>query len=235
MPLHDQQTQRLRHDSTNLSARSLQVTALIAKLHPSGTAFERARWQLLQQRGKGRELGAVEILLDPPHASLSLEDDQAGRHAQRGVTAHPSGAWTTHAARNLLINLSERLTGTKFLLRDRDSRFTTAFDAVFSSETIRIVKSPPQAPHANAICERMIGTLRRELLDRVLVVNERHLTRILTIYLHHFNTARPHRTLGQLTPAQTETEPPPVINLADYRVRRRAILHGLTSEYQLTA
>jgi putative transposase len=81
----------------------------------------------------------------------------------------------------------------------------------------------------------MIGTLCRELLDRILVVNERHLRRILTIYLHHFNTARPHRTLGQLAPAQADTQPPPAINLADYQVRRRAILDGLTSEYQIAA
>jgi transposase InsO family protein len=81
----------------------------------------------------------------------------------------------------------------------------------------------------------MIGTLRRELLDRVLAVNEHHLRRILTTYLHHFTTARPHRTLGQLAPAQAETQPPPVINLADHHVRRRLILDGLTSEYQITA
>jgi hypothetical protein len=81
----------------------------------------------------------------------------------------------------------------------------------------------------------MIGTLRRELLDRTLVANQRHLTQVLTIFLDHFNTGRPHRTLRQLTPAQAETHPPPVINLAGYRVRRRAILRGLTSEYQITA
>jgi putative transposase len=80
----------------------------------------------------------------------------------------------------------------------------------------------------------MIGTLRRELLDRVLVLNERHLRRILTIYLHHFNTARPHRTLAQLAPTQAETQPPP-INLADHQVRRRPILDGLTNEYQIAA
>jgi putative transposase len=102
-------------------------------------------------------------------------------------------------------------------------------------EPHRILTSPPQAPRANAICERMIGTLRRELLDKILVINERHLRRILTIYLHHFNTARPHRTLAQLTPAQAETQPPPVINLADHHVRRKPILDGLTSEYQITA
>jgi transposase InsO family protein len=174
------------------------------------------------------------VFLHRIYALIMVEHGSRRAHLL-GVTAHPSGAWTTQAARNLLVNLGERLTGTKFLVRDRDTRFTASFDAVFSSESIRIVKSPPRAPRANAICERMIGTLRRELLDRVLVVNERHLTRILTIYLHHFNTARPHRTLGQLAPTQAETEPPPVINLADYRVRRRAILHGLTSEYLLAA
>jgi hypothetical protein len=81
----------------------------------------------------------------------------------------------------------------------------------------------------------MIGTLRRELLDKVLIVNERHLRRILSVYLHHFNTARPHRTLGQLAPAQAETGPPPVVNLADCQVRRRPILDGLIHEYHLAA
>jgi putative transposase len=133
------------------------------------------------------------------------------------------------------MDLGDRVTSITFLLRDRDSRFTRAFDAVFPADGIRILPNPPQAPRANAICERMIGTLRRELLDRVLVVNERHLRRILTIYLHHFNTARPHRTLRQLTPTQADTQPPPAINLANYQVRRRPILDGLTSEYQIAA
>jgi putative transposase len=116
-----------------------------------------------------------------------------------------------------------------------DSRFTRAFDAVFAADGIRILTSPPRAPRANAICERMIGTLRRELLDRILIVNECRLRRIFTAYLHHFNAARPHRALAQLTPAQAETQPPHVINLAGHQVRRRPILDGLTSEYQITA
>jgi putative transposase len=139
------------------------------------------------------------------------------------VTAHPTGAWTTQAARNLLMDLGDRVTTIKFLLRDRDSRFTRAFDAVFAADGIRILTSPLGAPRANAVCERMIGTLRRELLDRILIVNECHLRRILTAYLHHSNAARPHRALAQLTLTEAETQSPHVINLAVHQVRRRPI------------
>jgi putative transposase len=152
-----------------------------------------------------------------------------------GVTAHPTGAWTTQAARNLRMDITDRASSVTFLLRDRDCRFTSTFDAVFTADSIRILTSPPRAPQANAICERMIAILRRELLARVLVVNERHLRRILTIYLDHFNNARPHRTLGQLAPVQAETQPPSVTNLVDHQVHRRPILGGLTSEYQIAA
>jgi transposase InsO family protein len=174
------------------------------------------------------------IFLTRLYALIAVEHGSRRAHLL-GVTAQPTGTWTIQAARNLLADLADRATTVTVLLRDRDSRFTRAFDAVFTADGIRILTSPPRAPRANAICERMIGTLRRELLDRVLAVNEHHLRRILTTYLHHFNAARPHRTLGQLAPAQAETQPPPVINLADHHVRRRPILDGLTNEYQITA
>jgi putative transposase len=168
------------------------------------------------------------------YALIAVEHRSRRAHLL-GVTVHPTGAWTTQAARNLMMDLSDRATTITLLLRDRDSRFTRAFDAVFTADGIQILTNPPGASRANAICERMMGTLRRELLDRVLVVNERHLRRIVTIYLHHFNTARPHRTLGQLAPAQADTQPPSAINLADYQIRRRPILDGLISEYQIAA
>ena len=132
------------------------------------------------------------VLLTRLYALIAVEHGSRRAHLL-GVTAHPTGVWTTQAARNLMMEIGDQATTIKFLLRDRDSRFTEAFDAVFAADGIRILTSPPGAPRANAICERMIGTLRRELLDRVLIVNERHLCRILTIYLHHFNAARPHR------------------------------------------
>jgi putative transposase len=174
------------------------------------------------------------VLLKRIYALIAVEHDSRRAHLI-GVTTHPTGAWTTQAARNLLMDLADHATTITFLLRDRDSRFTTAFDAVFAADGIRILTSPPRAPRANAICQRMTGTLRRELLDRILIVNEHHLRRILAICLQHFNTARPHRTLGQLTPAQAENQPPPAINLADHQIRRRPILGGLTSEYQIAA
>ena len=151
-----------------------------------------------------------------------------------GITANPDGAWTAQAARNFLMDLGQRAASVKFLIRDRAGQFTGSFDAVFTAEGIRILASPPRAPRANAICERIIGTLRRELLDRVLIVNEHHLRRVLTEYLLHYNIARPHRALGQLAPAQAGCRPPQ-INLAEHRIRRRQVLGGLTHEYQVAA
>ncbi len=139
------------------------------------------------------------VLLRRLYALILIEHGTRRVHVA-GITAHPDGAWTTQAARNLLMDLGQRATSVKFLIRDRASQFTSAFDAVFTAEGIRILASPPQAPRANAICERVIGTLRREVLDRLLIVNEHHLRQVLTEYLAHYNTARPHRALGQLTP-----------------------------------
>jgi putative transposase len=144
-----------------------------------------------------------------------------------GITTNPDSAWTTQAARNFLMDLGQRAASVKFLIRDRAGQFTSSFAA----EGVRILASPPQAPRANAICERIIGTLRRELLDQLLIVNERHLCQVLTEYLRHYNAARPHRALGQLSPAQADTRPPEPINLAEYRIRRKQVLGGLTHEY----
>src|SRR5438874_1929560 len=130
--------------------------------------------------------------------------------------------------------LDQRTTAVKYLIRGRAGQFTGSSDAVFTADGIRILTSPPQAPRANAICETMTGTLRRDVLDRLLIVNEHHLRQVLTEYLRHYNTARPHRALGQLTPAQAPTQPPQ-INLAEHRIRRKQVLGGLTHEYQVAA
>ena len=174
------------------------------------------------------------VLLHCLYAMIVIEHGTRRVHLA-GITANPDGAWTTQAARNVLMDLGARATTVKFLIRDRAGQFTSSFDAVFTAEGIRILASPPQAPRANAICERMIGTLRRELLDRVLIVNEQHLRQVLIEYLRHYNTARPHRALGQLAPAQAGTRPPEPANLAEHRIRRKQVLGGLTHEYYIAA
>jgi putative transposase len=171
------------------------------------------------------------MLLRRIYALIVIEHGTRRVHLA-GITAHPDGAWTTQAARNFLMDLGQRAASVKFLIRDRAGQFTAAFDAVFKADGIRILASPPQAPRANAVCERMIGTLRRELFDRLLIVDEHHLRRVLTEYLQHYNTARPHRALGQLSPAQAHIRPPKV-DLAEHRIRRRQVLGGLTHEYQV--
>jgi putative transposase len=173
------------------------------------------------------------VLLQRIYALIVIEHGTRRVHLA-GITANPHGAWTTQAARNLLMSLGQLTTSVKFLIRDRAGQFTDAFDAVFQAEGIRILASRPQAPRANAICERMIGPLRRELFDRLLIVNEHHLRQVLTDYLRQYNTARTHRALGQLAPAQVGTRPQ-VINLAEHRIRRRQVLGGLTHEYQIAA
>jgi putative transposase len=174
------------------------------------------------------------VLLQRVYALILIEHGTRRVHLA-GITAHPDGAWTAQAARNLLMDLGQRVTTVKFLIRDRAGQFTGSFDAVFTAEGIRILRSPPQAPRANAICERIIGTLRRELLDRLLIINEHHLRQVLTEYLEHYNTGRPHRGFGQLTPAQADTRPPEPVNLAEHRIRRKQVLGGLTHEYRVAA
>ena len=173
------------------------------------------------------------VLLRRIYALILIEHGTRRVHLA-GITANPDGAWTTQAARNFLMDPGSRAEHVKFLIRDRAGQFTDSFDAVFTAASVRILPSPPQAPRANAVCEPIIGTLRRELFDRLLIVNEHHLRRVLTEYLIHDNTARPHRTLGQLPPAQAHARPPQT-GRTEHRVRRKQVLGGLTHEYQIAA
>jgi transposase InsO family protein len=109
-----------------------------------------------------------------------------------GVTANPTGAWVAQQARNLLIELGDRIGQFKFLIRDRDTKFTGTFDVVFASEGIRILRTPVRAPRANAVAERWVGTVRRELLDPMLLVGRRHLEQAVSDYVAHHNEHRPH-------------------------------------------
>ena len=117
-----------------------------------------------------------------------------------GVTAHPTGAWVSQQARNLLMDLGDAAGRFRFLVRDRDAKFTPLFDDVFADAGVEILKIPPRSPRANAYAERWVRTVRSECLDWVLVWNERHLVRVLTAYVAHYNTARPHTALRYQPP-----------------------------------
>jgi putative transposase len=144
-----------------------------------------------------------------------------------GITAHPTGAWVTQQARNLFMDLGDCADRFRFLIRDRDSKFTAAFDAVFAGADIRIIRTPIRAPRANAIAERFIGTMRRECLDHLLITGPRHLDVVLREYVQHFNAHRPHRSLHQHPPAGGT----PPRSGATVRPLRRDRLGGLIHEY----
>jgi putative transposase len=148
-----------------------------------------------------------------------------------GVTAHPAGSWVTQQARNFLMDLDDRVERLRFLIRDRDSKFVDSFDTVFTSEQIKIIRTPIRAPRANALAERWIGTVRRECTDRILILGRRHLIAVLTTYLTHYNTHRPHRTLGQRPPDTPAAPHTP----SRSQVQRTRLLGGLINEYRQVA
>ena len=149
-----------------------------------------------------------------------------------GVTAHPTGAWLTQQARNLLMDLDDAGRRFRFLVRDRDAKFSAAFDAVFAAMDIRIIRTPVRAPRANAIAERFVGSIRRELLDRILIINQRDASVVLRQYERHYNSHRPHRALGQAAPLR----PHPHRRTTEiHDVRRRDRLGGLLHEYRQVA
>ena len=148
-----------------------------------------------------------------------------------GVTAHPTGAWTAQQARNLLMDLGEHAARLKFLIRDRDSKFTAEFDEVFVGSGVRVIKTPVRAPRANSLAERYVGTLRRECLDHLLIYGEQHLRQILAEYSQHYNEHRPHQSREQRPPLNEPGQPVDVTA----RIKRRQAVHSLISEYRRAA
>ncbi|MBC8195357.1 MAG: transposase [Acidimicrobiia bacterium] len=150
-----------------------------------------------------------------------------------GTTANPTGAWTTQAARNLLLRHTNHLAGSRALVRDRGSQFVNAFDEIFRTENFKILKSPVGTPVANAFAERWIGSIRRELLDRTIIWNQHQLERLVIDYIEHYNTHRPHRTLNQQPPlASNRASPPAHRHLSVVKSTRCG---GLIHEYRNAA
>jgi putative transposase len=172
-------------------------------------------------------------LLDGTQAYVLAVIEHASRRIRiLGVTLHPTGEWTAQQARNLMMDLGEQAHRVKFMIRDRGSNYTAAFDAVLADAGIRTVLCNIRTPRMNAIAERWIGGCRRELLDRTLIWNQAHLRRILRQYETHHNQHRPHRSLDSAAPLKPLPER---VQLEQHRVRRHPHVGGMVNEYRLVA
>jgi transposase InsO family protein len=143
-----------------------------------------------------------------------------------GITEHPTGAFVTQLARNFAADLAEAGASVKFLIRDRDAKYTASFDEVFRSEGTRVIKTPVRSPRANSVAERWVKTVRVECLDQLLIVGERHLERVLRQYARHYKEQRPHRGIQLEVPAGSAEASLPSLD-----VRRHDVLGGLIHEY----
>jgi putative transposase len=175
------------------------------------------------------------VLLKRMYVLVFIEHGTRRMHLG-GVTTNPTGDWTVQQARNLALTLGERFEDTRFVIRDRGSNFTASFDAVFLAVGTRIVRTAVQAPRMNAICERLVGTLRREFLDRVLILGEGYLHAVLAEYQVHYNTARPHQGIGQRVPdGEHDGGHLTVSDLDRGPIHRKPVLGSLINEYSRAA
>ena len=152
-----------------------------------------------------------------------------------GCTPNPSASWVTQQARQLTWTLADGPESFRFLIRDRDQKFTDSFDEVFRSNGFEIIRTPFRAPQANGVAERFMRMVRSECLDWLLLLNHQHLERVLEVFVEHYNGHRPHRALALTPPHSTGPPVAPVTEWGEARVQRRDRLGGVVHEYVLAA
>jgi putative transposase len=208
----------------------------VLRRHGLGPASrERPTWaELLRAQARGilaMDFFTVDTVLFKRFYVLFAIEHATRRAHIVGVTERPDNGFVTQSARNLSADLADRPSPVKFLIRDRDTKFTASFDEVFSSLGTQVIKAPVRSPRANAVAERFVRTVRTECLDWVLVLGRRHLHAVLREYVAHYNEHRPHRSLGLGVPAGRAAPPGPLL----LPVRRRDVLGGLIHEYEALA
>jgi hypothetical protein len=152
-----------------------------------------------------------------------------------GCTPNPSAPWVTQQARHLTWTPAERPDSFRFLIRDRDQKFTDSFDEMFRSHGLEIIRTPFRTPQANGVAERFVRTVRSECLDWLLILNDQHLERILDVFVEHYNGHRPHRALALTPPRPTRPPVAPATEWGGACVQRRDRLGGVVHEYVLAA
>ena len=211
----------------------------ILKHHGINPAPERATvsWDqfLRSQSAVACDFATIDTALLRRYYLLFFIDITTREVFYAGVTTNPTGPWTTQAGRNLFLRHADRLADAEALVRDRGSQFIDAFDEIFRTEGLKILKTPIRTPVANAFAERWIGTLRRELLDRTIIWNQHQLQRLVTDYIDHYNTHRPHRSLDQRAPLGNDPQVSPGPDPAPPRIVRSVRCRGLINEYRNAA
>ncbi|MGD0020301.1 MAG: integrase core domain-containing protein [Candidatus Limnocylindrales bacterium] len=220
-----------------VAATTIRRVLVRAGLDPAGRRFG-CSWRAFLHAQAAHMLATDFLTVDTAflrrlYVLVFIELDTRRVHPA-GVTAHPTAAWVTQQARNLAITTGDMLSVRKFLLHDRDALFAGSFDTVFRFEGLRVIRTPVRAPRANSVCQRPIGSLRRECLDWILIVHRRQLEWVLREYVRHYNAHRPHRSLGLRAPEAAPT-PLPAARASPRDVRRRDWLGGLLHEYELAA
>jgi putative transposase len=219
-----------------LSTATVRRILAVAGLGPAGTRNGPSWRQFIRSQAQGMiacDYFTVDTINLRRIYVLFVIELSSRRVHLAGMTENPDGAWTAQQARNF-VSLPERDRPLKFLLRDNDGKFTSAFDTVFNAEGIRVIRTPVRAPKANAVAERFVGTVRRECLDWLLIVNRRHLQHVLREFVDHYNGHRPHRALG-LAPPEPRRPARPREPPRSVPIHRHDRLGGLIHEYTIAA